>query len=233
MKTKRFVFGSLGAFALTALLTACPGPTSSYMVIGQGFTLRLPPGATDNLKTPPDENTHLRGSLLWYDAAGKSHTVGGGYVSKDGSDLYISRGDLDDLVNNPEFLTPFLGGETADKTDVQVSQSGVKTGNLYPVVWRDLDGDGTLSGEGEVVYDTHDVYSYASAPFSYSFSLPVANAVERGQRAEGWSHVEHVVLEPSAAPGTYQISMNSVADLSFFLHEPSAYASSQSLRGNK
>lgn len=211
---------------VASLLVACPGPPGPYYGPGESFNLIL----------PDDAGSNLRASFVWFDADNKAHTIGSGYVGSGGKDgasggvLYVYAGELEKLARNPQFVTAFVGGETQEKSEVTVTPGTARTGNLYPIVWRDLNSDNRLSGEGEVVYDTHDRYSYATESFTYSFRLPNGRAVESGTRLKGWSRVKHLVLQPSEAPGEYMISMNSVTGKTFRMHEPSDYASSMSVK---
>lgn len=207
------------------------------------FGLTLPPEAASF--------TNLRAAFFWQDREGTSRVLGDGYVYTSGDkttgNLYVDARELEQLAHNSDFVVPFAvdgpeSGEAFGKTDLQVSVPGIRSGVLYPVVWQDVDGNGTISGESEIVYQTNDRYGYASAPFSYSFGLPGKYgpdknkaAVERGNRAEGWSRLRHVVLDPGVnmgeAPSAYQISMNSVTEQIFVMRKDSEYASSPSLTG--
>ena len=79
------------------------------------------------------------------------------------------------------------------------------------------------------------MYSYASSAFTYSMNSKDGHSTVSGTRTQGWSLVRHTVLQPSATPGKYIVTMNSVptADesISIRLHEPTNFMTSMSLGG--
>ncbi|MFC6592222.1 hypothetical protein ACFP81_09585 [Deinococcus lacus] len=91
----------------------------------------------------------------------------------------------------------------------------------------------TVPAESDVIYETHSILSYASEAFDYSFTTQSGQSTERGTRRQGWSLVRHVVLQPSAAPGQYQVTMNSVLkedeNMPIYLHEKTDYFTSQGI----
>ncbi len=225
----------MGAGALTmTLLTACPQPAPPPTVTTLAF--RFPETAlTADLTLA---------AIYFLDGSAPAGQVGvqvlnTGTLSKDGNFTYPGNSNagatvnggtlqlvsytLDPLKNNAACLTPFKTGEAAGLQNVVVTPETVKTCNVYFTLFRDANGNRKPT-KSEEVFNTHDIYSYADTAFSYSFSSTDGKSEERGTRVSGWSLVRHEVLQPTATPGQYRVTMNSVptADLGLTirLHEP-------------
>lgn len=156
----------------------------------------------------------------------------GSLTSNTTASIWLWGEDLKTLAANSRCTTPFLTGEAAGKVDVTVTPQTAKTCNVYFLVYRDSDRNGQPTSLEEL-YNTHDLYSYASESFSYRFLSPDGNSTETGTRTAGWSLVRHQVLQPSATPGRYLVSMNSVPKedeaLTLRMHEPTNFFTSQGL----
>ncbi|GGS11416.1 hypothetical protein [Deinococcus sedimenti] len=221
-----------GVAALCALLTACPRPTPPPT-----------PATILEFTFPATTDTGLlRLAALAFGEAGTAPvTVGSGYVRGSGAkevsggQVYVYPFELNRSLQGA-CLSPFKGGETAGMKDVVVSPDTVQTCNVYFVLFNDLNRNGQPESTEEL-YQTHSIYSYASEAFTYSFTSPDGNSVESGVRRKGWSLVAHEVRQPSATPGKYVVTMNSVpaADerLPVRLHEPTNRLISQGLGGAK
>ncbi|WP_102125550.1 hypothetical protein [Deinococcus planocerae] len=214
--------GGLGV----SLLTACPGPTPPYQ-----------PPVQLNFQFPaPTDMTDVRVAAIAY-LGGAVNVVGLGYPTGPGTATLSLWGDgLKALAADPRCTTPFLTGEAAGKSEVTVTPPTAKTCNVYFLVFRDANRDGRPTAEEEL-YNTHDLYSFASEAFGYRFVSPDGRSTETGTRAAGWSLVRHLVLQPSATPDRYLVTMNSVpqADeaLTIRMHEPTDYFTSQGLQGGR
>lgn len=142
-----------------------------------------------------------------------------------GGTLQLASYALEPLQKNPACLRSFKTriNEAPKLQDVAVTPETVRTCDVYFTLFRDADGDGKPT-EGEELFNTHDIYSYADAAFTYSFSSTDGRSQERGARVAGWSLVRHEVLQPTATPGQYRVTMNSVPTedqgLTIRLHEP-------------
>ncbi|GAA5513796.1 hypothetical protein Dcar01_02543 [Deinococcus carri] len=221
----------LGISALgLSLLTACPrqytppGPSASL-----SFTF---PALTDT--------TDVRLAALAFERNEKTNGYDPKVVtstslygpSNTAASLYLDGYTLKTWADNAKCTTPFLGGETAGMQEVTVTPDTVRTCNIYFLMFRDANRNGTPES-GEVLYETHDLYSYATEAFTYRFVSPDGRSTETGTRTKGWSLVHHQVLQPTATPDRYLLSMNSVpqADegLNIRLHEPTNAFTSQSL----
>lgn len=204
-----------------SLLTACPDPVPY-----------LPPTQLNFQFPALSDPADVRVAAIAY-LGGAVNVVSQGYLTDPGTASITLWGDqLKALAADARCTTPFLGGETKGMGEVTVTPSTVKTCNVYFLVFRDANRDGQPTAEEEL-YNTHDLYSSASEAFSYHFVSPDGRSTETGTRAAGWSLVRHQVLEPSATPGRFLVSMNSVpqADeaLTLRMHEPSDYFTSQGL----
>lgn len=208
---------------LAVTLGACvPGPYVPFSPDNQ-IVLTFPedvtlPGGGD-----------LRAGLVWYDPAGAPHSeaVSSVYASPGGSlNLYFTERTA--LQNSAAFVTPFVGGETQDKTEVSVSAPDVRTGNLYPVVWRDANGNNKFESTETIVLKSHDLLSYATADFNYAFTVSrgAESSRETGVRRAGWSRVRHLVYSPTATPGRTIVQMDSVEDRTFRLNDTTDYYTS-------
>lgn len=209
-----------------ALLTACPRPTPPPSGINLTFTF---PSLTDTsnvqlaaLGFEEDKPKVVAQTPLGYGPSSTSAT------------LWLWGDMLRSWAENPKCTTPFLGGETEGMQEVTVTPNTVKTCNLYFLVYRDGNRNGTPES-GEVLYETHDRYSYATEAFTYCFVSPDGRSTETGTRTKGWSLVRHLVLQPSATPARYLVGMNSAPQedegLPIRLHEPTNFFTSQSLSG--
>ena len=239
----------LGGGALTlTLLTACPRP--------------LPPPYTSttlDFRFPDTAQTAALklAAIYFVDGSGPAQPAGvrvltTGTLTKDGNfafpggpgtggtvnggSLRLDSSALEPLKQNAACLTPFKGAETKGLSDVVVTPDTVKTCNVYFTLFRDANGNNTPESTEEL-FNTHDIYSYADTAFSYSFSSTDGTSVERGSRVSGWSLVRHEVLQPSATPGQYRVTMNSVpaADqgLTIRMHEQTNRLISMGLEGLK
>jgi hypothetical protein len=106
--------------------------------------------------------------------------------------------------------TPFVGGETKDRSKVVVTPDNVNTCNVYFAVYSNI-GANKPDGSNQL-YRTNDFYGNATSDFTYSMTSPDGKSSESGTRKLGWSLVRHTVLEPSSAPGTYLVTQNSAPD---------------------
>jgi hypothetical protein len=221
-------FRLLGISALgMSLLTACPRPSPPYLPSPQ-LTFQFP-----ELTDLADVKLAALASEV-VDGQAQLNVVSLGYLNTSSTGSVTLYGDmLKDLAANPNCTTPFLGGETAGMKEVSVTPDTVRTCNVYFLIFRDADRDGKPTASEEL-YSTHDLYSYATAKFDYRFVSPGGSSTETGSRAEGWSLVRHQVLQPTATPGRYLVSMNSVpqADeaLTLRMHEKTDYFTSQGLK---
>ncbi|QFP77937.1 hypothetical protein [Deinococcus sp. AJ005] len=243
---KNAVQAAGGSIILLTLLTACPRP--------------IPPPITSttlNFRFPDMAQTggltlaaiyFLDGSDPQQKAGVQVLTTGG--LGKDGQFSYpggpnsggmVNGGTLrldsyllDPLKKNVACLTPFKTGEAKGLNNVVVTPEAAKTCNVYFTLFRDANGNGRPES-GEELFNTHDIYSYADSAFNYSFSSTDGKSQEKGTRVAGWSLVRHEVLQPTATPGQYRVTMNSVpaADeaLTIRLHEPTNRLISMGLNG--
>ena len=210
-----------------SLLTACPDPTP-YVPPTQ-FTFQFPALA---------DTADVRvAAVAFLGQNNDLKVVSSGYLNGPGTAFISLYGDdLKSLANDPGCTTSFLTGEGAGKVDVTVTPQTAKTCNVYFLIYRDSDRNGQPTSLEEL-YSTHDLYSFASEAFSYRLLSPDGRSTETGTRAAGWSLVRHQVLQPSATPGQYLVSMNSVpqADeaLTIRMHESTDYFTSQGLTGGR
>ncbi len=212
---------------LTTVLTACPQPAPPP-----------PPGFTLTFSYPPQaDTTGLTLAAIYFDGPVTPKVLNvypyqAGNQGQPATTLYVDGYSLKTLASNPGCLTAFKDGEAQGMGEVSVTPADVKTCNLYFLAYRDANGDGQPQ-KAEEVYMTHDILSNASASFTYSYLSPDGASREIGVRGSGWTLVRHMVLQPEATPGRYQVSMNSlpVSDqaIPIQLHEPSAFFSSMSL----
>ncbi|PNY81730.1 hypothetical protein [Deinococcus koreensis] len=229
-----------GCAALLTLLTACPQPPPPY-VPPVVLNFRFPETAVgQNLRlaaiyfeqATPEAEPKLKVLALGSLNAGASGSVSSGTIQLFGSSSYYGGSTLDTLKNNPLCVTPFKGGETKGMTAVMVTPETVRTCNVYFTLFRDTSGDGKPTSDEEL-YQTHDLYSYANAAFTYQFTSLDTFSTESGTRAAGWSLVRHEVLQPSETLNRYVVSMNSVptADqaIAIRLHESTNRLTSQGL----
>ncbi|WP_216328352.1 hypothetical protein [Deinococcus aestuarii] len=208
-----------------SLLTACPDPTPYLPPTQLNFQF---PALNDTADVKVAAVAYLGDSV---------NVVGQGYLTGPGTATLSLWGDtLKTLAADPRCTTPFLTGEAADKREVTVTPNTARTCNVYFLVFRDANRDGRPTAEEEL-YNTHDLYSFASEAFSYRFVSPDGRSTETGTRTAGWSLVRHLVLQPSATPDRYLVTMNSVpqADeaLTLRMHEPTDYFTSQGLTGGR
>lgn len=207
-----------------SLLTACPRPAPPY-VAPTTLSFQFPA-----VSDPTDVRVAAVASLS---SPNEFKVVGQGYLTGPGAaTLTLYDYDLKTVADDPRCTAPFLGGETAGMGEVTVAPNTAKTCNVYFLIFRDANRDGKPTA-AEELYNTHDMYSYATEAFSYRFVSPDGRSTETGTRTQGWSLVRHLVLQPSATPDRYLVSMNSVpqADeaLTLRMHEPTDYFTSQGL----
>ena len=160
-----------------------------------------------------------------------------GYVYGTEGSVTLQKAQLDKVLADPNCL-PYR----ADKVEQVTNPASVRSCDINFVAYdpAQMTGDPTTAN---LRYLTHDTYSYASEAYTYTstFSGKVGDdtvtSQETGSRRAGWSLVTHLVLNPSSAPGTYQVTRNSVEDsqlnLSRTLHRPSDYFTSMSVTGGK
>lgn len=226
--TPSLLSGALISLALLA--TACVPPPPYEPGVQLNFTL---PDAAASQKLQLAAVT-FQGQD---DGSVKMETLSGyGYVEGTTARLYLDGYALKQLAANTRCVTPFVGGESRGMQNVSVTPDTVKTCNIYFLAYQDGNGDGKPTREEER-YNTHDVYGYATEAFRYSMTTADGNSTESGQRTQGWSLVRHLVLQPSATPGKYQVTMNSLPTtdqaISIRLHEPSDFMTSMSLGGQE
>jgi len=232
--TKARTLVNLGGLAtLCALLTACPRP---YPPPPPPVTLNFTFPATTPVST-------LKLAALAFGDVGKAPAqvgsaymyAGPGATTISQESLFMDQYALDQALKGA-CLSPFKGGETAGMKDLIVTPETAQTCNVYFVLFNDLNRNGQPE-DTEELYQTHSIYSYASEAFTYSFTSADGNSAESGVRRKGWSLVAHEVRQPSATPGKYVVTMNSVpaADerLPIRLHEPTNRLISQGLGGVK
>ena len=240
MKTRSVSWPLLGAcVALTGLLTACPGrrPPSDESL---ALRFSLPEGA---------DRSNLWVAALYY-PLGESGVVGqpvlisstsASYSSAANGDvtLYLPGYALRQARDSAKCTTSFLTGEAAGKQSVSVTPSTALTCNVGFLAYT-----ATGSGSGPTLenlkYTSNDLYSFASEAFRYSFvnvNADGTRSTETGARAAGWSLVRREVLNPSATPQEYRVTMNSLptADqaVALKLREPRDPFRSQSLAGGR
>lgn len=215
----------LALAGLPLVLTACPRPPYEMPV---RLTFDLPEGAPQNLKLAvlsfqkQDDNTV------------KPVVFAQGYGYNKNISVSLDKAQLAALARNTRCTTSFATDQTQDMVNVSVTPRDVTICDLYFVAYEDKNGDSIPTIEEER-YITHDVYSYASSAFTYSMTTKDGASTVQGTRTQGWSLVRHTVLQPSATPGKYIVTMNSVptADesISIRLHEPTNFMISMSTGG--
>lgn len=223
--------------ALLALLTACPRTYPPYVApLTLNFSFPDTPASAD-----------LRLAAIYFEQA----TPGGpaavkvlsmGYVGGSGGSgasvntatLSLYADSLNTVKSNPLCISAFKTGEASGMQSVVVSPDTVKTCNVYFTLFRDRNSNNSPESTEEL-YLTHDIYSYANSAFTYSFTSPDSRSTESGTRTNGWSLVRHEVLQPTATPDRYVVSMNSVptADLGIAIrmHVDSDRLTSMGVRG--
>lgn len=196
--------------ALLTLLTACPRPYPPYV-----------PPVTLNFQFPATPVTpDLRLAAFYFEqdspgAEAKVKLLGTGYLSTYNTTtlstgtISMDGSALNALKANAKCVLPFKGGETTGMQNVVVTPDTVKTCSVYFSLFRDVNGDG-IPFSTEELYVSHDLYSYASSAFTYSFTSPDSRSAETGSRVAGWSVVRHEVLQPSDTPNRFVVTMNSV-----------------------
>ena len=233
--------GGGGALTLT-LLTACPQPPPPSTTTTLNF--RFPDTAqTGELKLAAIY--FVDGSIAAQPTGVRVLTTGG--LTRDGTfvgsggtvnggTLYLNSYGLEPLQKNAACLSPFKTGEASGMNNVVVTPETARTCNVYFTLFRDANGNGTPESTEEL-FNTHSIYSYADTAFTYSFSSTDGTSAEQGRRVSGWSLVRHEVLQPTATPGQYLVTMNSVpADdqgLTIRLHESTNRLISMGLEGLK
>jgi hypothetical protein len=192
--------------ALLALLTACPRTYPPYVApLTLNFSFPDTPASAD-----------LRLAAIYFEQA----TPGGPAAVK-----VLSMG--------------YVGGSGGSGANVNTATLSLYADSLNTVKSNPLCisafKTGEASGMQSVVYLTHDIYSYANSAFTYSFTSPDSRSTESGTRTNGWSLVRHEVLQPTATPDRYVVSMNSVptADLGIAIrmHVDSDRLTSMGVRG--
>ncbi|MDV6375668.1 hypothetical protein [Deinococcus arenicola] len=220
-----------GSVMLLTLLTACPRPYPPFVPpVNLNFT--FPDTAADarlTLAAISFGTGNALNVLSSRDVGGFGGTVNQGMLS-------LEANVLADLQKNPACLTSFKDGEARGLSAVVVTPETVKTCNVYFTLFRDTNGNGKPESTEEV-FNTHDIYSYADTPFTYSFASTDGKSVENGKRVAGWSLVRHEVLQTSVTAAQYRVTMNSIptADeaLPIYLHENTDRLISMGLEGLK
>ena len=241
-------FGAL----LTPLLTACP-PVPPPPLPGFSLSFSYPDGAN---------TTGLTLAAIYFPGPGDGRLVGtGGYsgynnyslpAASKGSaaalkpatspvypssgaptTLYVDGYSLQSILNSTGApCRSFQDDAAAGMQQVTVTPPDVKTCYVYFVAFKDVNGD-RLPQSSEEVYSTHDVLANASSDFSYTAVSADGKSRESGSLKTGWTVVRHTVLQPSAAPGQFLVSMASVSTadqgVAIRMHEPSDYLTSMSL----
>lgn len=215
---------------------------SGVALLGAGLTAcyRIPtpdPQTTFSLQLPSDTDWQkMTLAAVYYEPDNNApkilaQTYGGyGY-----STISIPQSKLNELANNPKCTTPFY---TTGWTDVVNSSSTVKTCDIVFLAYK-ATGSSSAPTRDNIQYQAWDVYSYATEAFNYSMTMvkPSFRSTETGTRTQGWSLVRHQVIQPSATPGQYKITMNSAPatdnGIPIVLHAPSNYFISQSLPGGQ
>ena len=236
LQRRTLKFAALGT-ALIASLTACPQPVPPAPYVGANLTFSLPP--TSNAEA---QGLTLAAYYFVADAASGKPTGQikvlqseplafnnfNGDASGTVSTARISLYGLGDTAKDPTCLSAFVGRSTQNRTQVVVTPATVKTCDIYFSVYS-----GSSLTTSSEKYTTNNFVSYASSDFTYSFVSSDGNSSESGNRKQGVSLVRHSVLQPSATPGKYLVSMNSVPDkdqaIPIRLHEPTNGLISQSL----
>lgn len=128
--------------------------------------------------------------------------------------------------------SPFVGGETKDRSNAVVTPSSVNTCNVYFAIYTNIGAN--KPDRSNRLYATNDFFGYASSDFTYSMATLDGKTSESGTRKLGCTLVRHTVLEPSAAPGTYLVTQNSAPDtdqaLPIRLHAPTNGLISQNVQ---
>ncbi|KQR04779.1 hypothetical protein [Deinococcus sp. Leaf326] len=240
MKTRSVSWPLLGAcVALTGLLTACPGkrPPSDDSL---SLRFSLPEGVDRN---------NLWVAALYYPleeggAVGKPVMVGSTPASYSGAangdvQMYLSGYVLRQARENAKCTTRFLTGEASGKQAVSVTPDTALTCKVEFVAYT-ASSAGTGPTLDSLKYTSNDLYSFASEAFKYSFvnvNADGTRSTETGTRTAGWSLVRREVLNPSATPQEYLVTMNSVltADqaVAVKLREPRDPYKSQGLAGGR
>lgn len=224
---------SLGSAVMLSALTSCFRPTPPPAGPVLTFTFPAITDTTNVMIAALSDETADGGSLKVVAQNPVGYSGPAGDVTQT-APLYIGGEVLQALPKNAKCTTPFITGEASGKQEVTVTPDTVKTCNIYFVLYRDADRN-SRPGEGEVLFETHDIYSYASEAFTYRFVATGQGytSVETGTRAREWSLVRHQVLQPSATPGRYLVSMNSVPKedlgIAIRMHEKTPYFTSQSV----
>lgn len=217
----------LALAGLPLVLTACPRPPYDPPV---SLKFSLPDDAPQNLKLA------ALSFQVQDDQTVKPVVFTQGYGYEKTLSISLDKSKLAALSKNTRCTTPFSTDQTKDMLNVTVTPSDVKTCDLYFVAYEDKNGDNVPTSEEER-YSTHDVYSYASSNFTYSMTSKDGNSTVSGTRTQGWSLVRHTVLQPSATPGKYVVTMNSVPtadeEIPIRLHEPTSFMTSMSIGGHK
>ncbi|WP_135228973.1 hypothetical protein [Deinococcus fonticola] len=225
-KARLSLLVALGGLPL--LLTACPRPVPYDPPVL--LTFRLPEDAPANLSIAAvtyqlQDNQKVEPVVLTH-----------GYVGGKTASISLFKSDLATLAKNTRCTTPFMTGEAKEMTNVTVNPSTVTTCNIHFVAYEDRNNDRFPTAEEER-YITHDLYGYASSAFTYSMTTKDGKSTEKGTRTQGWSLVRHTVLQPSATPGKYVVTMNSVPvvdeNLMIRLHEPTDFMTSMSMGGRR
>lgn len=239
MKMRSVSWPLLGAcVALTGLLTACPGPPPPA---DESVALRfsLPEGADRSnlwiaaLYYPLEANGTVGQPVLITSTPAGSGTSGGDVP------LYLSGYALRQARNSAKCTTPFLTGEASGKQSVSVTPNTVLTCNVGFLAYT-ASGYGTMPTLDNLKYTSNDLYGFASEAFKYSFvnvNGDGTRSTETGTRTAGWSLVRREVLNPSATPQEYLVTMNSVAKenqaVALKLREPRDPFRSQGLAGGR
>ncbi|CAM4091104.1 hypothetical protein [Deinococcus marmoris] len=225
-----------GSVILLTLLTACPRPvpppftsttldfrfpdtaqTGGLTLAAIYFVDGSDPTQTAGVRVLTTGNLGRSGQFSSPGGPNSGGTVNGG-------SLRLDSYDLEPLRKNAACLTSFKTGEAKGLNNVVVTPETAKTCNLYFTLFRDSNSNNKPESSEELLI-THDIYSYADTAFSYSFSSTDGRSAENGKRVSGWSLVRHEVLQPTATPGQYRVTMNSVPatdeGLTIRLHEDS------------
>ena len=232
---------------LTSLLTACPQPVP--LPTSPVFNLSF------NYPVQADMGAGLTLAAYTYSGAGKVTAVNGygGYPGPYSTYSSPIRAATSPVTVNYNLASLYLGGFALDSllspsgTDcrsfrppqdpalgtVTVTPADVKTCYVYFVAYVDSNRNG-LPESSEVEYMTHDVLSYADKDFTYSGASADGKIVTTGSVRQGWTVLRHSVLQPTATPGHYRVSMTSLPPedqgIAIQMHEPSSFLTSMGLQ---
>ncbi len=239
MKAPHLALAGVGLLLTACLDDGLPNPTPSSVVLG----VRLSAPAPQDLRVVAYAALFDQGQDRGVTLVGSNSVAPGSTQGQ----LFLSTSALDAVQRDPMCFGPVKSADPThpsldtrdlDQGTLIVTPDTANTCMVFIAAYRDLNGNNQPE-ESEVLFDTHDQFVYADRDFTYSGEdAGTHHATERGNRLKGWTLVRHTVIAPSNAPGTYQLSMNSVTPTTsntydVFLHEPSNFFTSMSVGGRK